>query len=77
MLLILDSETKGCSKQEIRQHMSDTSPRAIDLILTSRIKCFSTALAIKTGLYDFHLMVPTVLKSGFCKEGSQNNQLPA
>ena len=38
---------------------SDTNPRTIDLILTN----------IETGLSDFHLMVSTVLKSGFVKRG--------
>ena len=46
---------------------SDTNPRAIDLILTNRKRCFSNTLTTKTGLSDFHLMVSTVLKSGFVK----------
>ena len=48
---------------------SDTNPRTIDLILTNRKRCFSNTLTTETGLPDFHLMVSTVLKSGFVKRG--------
>ena len=48
---------------------SDTNPRTIDLILTNRKRCFSNTLTTETGLSDFHLMVSTVLKSGFVKRG--------
>ena len=48
---------------------SNTNPRTIDLILTNRKRCFSNTLATETGLSDFHLMVSTVLKSGFVKRG--------
>ena len=48
---------------------SDANPRTIDLILTNRKRCFSNTLTIETGLSDFHLMVSTVLKSGFVKRG--------
>ena len=48
---------------------SDTNPSTIDLILTNRKRCFSNTLTTETELSDFHLMVSTVLKSGFVKRG--------
>ena len=48
---------------------SDTNHRTIDVILSNRKIFFSNELATETGLSDFHLMVSTVLKSGFVKRG--------
>ena len=48
---------------------SNTNPRTIDLILTNRNRSFSNTQTTETGLSDFHLMVSTVLKSGFVKRG--------
>ena len=48
---------------------SDTNPRTIDVILTHRKKCFSNTITIEPRLSDFHLMILTVLKSGFLKKG--------
>ena len=45
------------------------NPRSIDLILTSRKFSFRNAVAIETGLSDFHAMIVTVLKGGFVKRG--------
>ena len=47
----------------------DTNPRTIDLILTNRKRCFSNIITIEKRLSNFHLMILTVLKSGFVEKG--------
>ena len=45
------------------------NPRTTDLILTNRSRCLSNTLNTETGISDFHLMVSTVLYSGFTMRG--------
>ena len=43
------------------------NPRCIDLILTNRYRSFQNTATVETGLYDFHKMVLTVLKTTYQK----------
>ena len=50
---------------------SDKNPRTIDLRLRIRIRCVSNTLSAETGISDFHLMVSTVVNSGFTMKGAK------
>ena len=40
-------------------------PSSIDMVLTNKTSSFQNSIAIEVGLSDFHLMILTVLKSGY------------
>ena len=45
-----------------------TKPTWIDLIVTSKSKCFRDSMVIETGLSDFHKMSDTVMKMYYTKQ---------
>ena len=51
------------------------TPRSIDLILTNRKFSYRNTVAIETGLPEFHAMIDTVLRGGFCQKGPQDNYI--
>ena len=50
-------------------YKSADNPSSIDMFLTNKTPGFQYTTTIEVGLSDFHLMIPTVLKSGFVKKG--------
>ena len=48
---------------------SSDNPKTIDLILTNKKRSFAWPSNVETGVSDFHVMMFTVLKSGFLKKG--------
>ena len=50
-------------------YKSADNPSSIDMFLTNKTFGFQNATTIEVGLSDFHLMILTVLKSGFVKKG--------
>ena len=44
------------------------NPTCIDLILTNRPKSFQDSAVVETGLYDFHKMCVTVMKTYHCRQ---------
>ena len=49
-------------------YKNTTNPLCIDLILTNRPRSFQNSCMFKTGLFNFHKMTLTVLKSSFAKQ---------
>ena len=47
------------------------NPSSIDVFLTNKTSRFQNRTAVEMGLSDFHLMILTVLKSGFVKNDVQ------
>ena len=50
-------------------YKSAENPFSIDMFLTNKTSGFQNTTTIEVGLSDFHLMILTVLKSGFVKKG--------
>ena len=50
-------------------YKSSANPSLIDMFLTNKISGFQNTTTIEVGLSDFHLMILTLLKSGFVKKG--------
>ena len=50
-------------------YKSADNPSSIDMFLTNKTSGFQNTTTIEVGLSDFHLMILTVLKSGFVKRG--------
>ena len=50
-------------------YKSVDNPSSIDMFLTNKASGFQNTTTIEVGLSDFHLMIQTVLKSGFVKKG--------
>ena len=50
-------------------YKSADNPSSIDIFLTNKTSGFQKTTTIEVGLSDFHLMILTVLKSGFVKKG--------
>ena len=50
-------------------YKSVDNPSSIDMFLTNKASGFQNTTKIEVGLSDFHLMILTVLKSGFVKKG--------
>ena len=50
-------------------YKSVDNPSSIDMFLTNKASGFQNTTTIEVGLSDFHLMILTVLKSGFVKKG--------
>ena len=50
-------------------YKSADNPSSIDMFLTNKTSGFQNTTTIEVGLSDFHLMILTVLNSGFVKRG--------
>ena len=50
-------------------YKSADNPSSIDMFITNKTSGFQNTTTIEGGLSDFHLMILTVLKSGFVKKG--------
>ena len=47
------------------------NPSLIDTLLSDKASSFQNSIAIEVGLADFHLMILTVLKSGYVKRDAR------
>ena len=50
-------------------YKSADNPSSIDMFLTNKASVFQNTTTVEVGLLDFHLMILTILKSGFAKKG--------
>ena len=82
LLLLLLSEETNCEISNFMDvyvlrnlikiptcYKSADNTSAIDMFLTNKTSGFQNTTTIEVGLSDFHLMILTVLKSGFVKKG--------